>query len=805
MTVAAPVTIVSTQVAPIQTTIASGVEVIVKTAKEDAGTTVTGTGTTEDIKDSAASAATVAFQTIQGYATNSNADDLTIVMLNTAGVKATDAANIGAYKVAVAEEVSIVDLQALQQLITDVNAAGVGPVGPVVPEVSVYNVSFTDTDEAKGKMGGKLTWTEPANVENVTNYAIYASEEGILGTLLGTVDAGTTEFTIPAGTALSKNILIVAMNGTVGANSTNYAKFVVMDVVADKNITSIKAIDDINVAYGTTEKGLPAKVTLVLDDASEVEADVVWNAGSPTYNANAAGTYNFEGTVTLPDNVTNTSGVKASVKVIVAEETSTPATQLTIADPILTLSKEYDRLTAAVIEEGALTGVASGDTVTVSAVATYDDATVGTSKTITVVYTLGGIDAAKYVKPADKVVETGIITAKQLTIAEPTLTKTKVADGNKTAVVEAGALTGIVDEDLVTVSAVATYDDATVGTNKEITVVYTLGGANAANYITPENKVVNDGAIKEAIKVDSISADNATGKVTINLNRKAEAGEASKIAAMTAKAYIDLGQTGIALTGFAANTGESTDTKLIYDFTPIAKTDAVQSVVVGVTLDGTEVKTTAPLSIAAKTYAVSAVLADEIVDTDAVKVSVTVTPNTVVKAGGDVELSLVKGEATKDYVITAVTGGTLKEDGKTVTIATDTQAAVELKVTIAEVVKSITTEVSTGFAATVLAEGADITKVNAELARIILEKKTATTPIKIGIAEVESAVYNAEGKLIITFTGSVLVSELSGKTFEISILNFETEENMLSVTEDKLMNTLTFTYDTNTAVFSTQE
>ncbi len=87
------------------------------------------------------------------------------------------------------------------------------------------------------------------------------------------------------------------------------------------------------------------------------------------------------------------------------------ANQLTIADPTLTLSKPYDANTTAVVTAGALIGVGSPDVVTVSAVANYNTANVGIDKTITVVYTLGGADAAKYIKPVDYVVHTGEITA----------------------------------------------------------------------------------------------------------------------------------------------------------------------------------------------------------------------------------------------------------------------------------------------------------------------------------------------------------------------------------------------------------
>lgn len=261
------------------------------------------------------------------------------------------------------------------------------------------------------------------------------------------------------------------------------------------------------------------------------------------------------------------------------------AIQLTIANPTLTLSKEYNATTTAVVTAGALTGVVAGETanVSVSATANYADANVGTGKTITVVYTITGSAIGNYIKPADYIVNTGIITArpltaattvaskaynasavtgtvtlgtvtgligsetlgitptaanfananvgtgkattisyalvngtglasnysmanlsttgditaKQLTIANPALTTTKTYDGNTTAAVTPGALSGVetVDDSNVGVTAVATYNDATVAANKTITVVYTLTGTAAGNYIKPVNYSVTNGQI----------------------------------------------------------------------------------------------------------------------------------------------------------------------------------------------------------------------------------------------------------------------------------------------------------------------
>lgn len=161
--------------------------------------------------------------------------------------------------------------------------------------------------------------------------------------------------------------------------------------------------------------------------------------------------------------------------------------QLTIGDPALTTGKVYDGTTevSGTVTLGALGGVRESDTVTVSARTTYDDKSSGSGKTITLTYTLGGPDAGNYIKPVDKTV-TGSIEKKPLTISGTTITNSKVYDGaTSSAVISHGALSGIVTGDTVTVTASAAYIDNSAGTDKTITVSYTLGDTDAANYHKP--------------------------------------------------------------------------------------------------------------------------------------------------------------------------------------------------------------------------------------------------------------------------------------------------------------------------------
>ncbi|MGE5389624.1 MAG: YDG domain-containing protein [Deltaproteobacteria bacterium] len=168
---------------------------------------------------------------------------------------------------------------------------------------------------------------------------------------------------------------------------------------------------------------------------------------------------------------------------------------LSIADPAITLTKVYDGTTTAAVVPGTLSGITPGDSLTITAAANYNTADVGTGKTITVVYTITGANSGYYSKPADFTVNTGVITAKQLTISAPALTASKVYDGTTTAAVTAGTVSGVIAGDDVTLCAEANYDTPDAGTGKTITIVYSLTGSKAGNYIKPADTIVHTGAI----------------------------------------------------------------------------------------------------------------------------------------------------------------------------------------------------------------------------------------------------------------------------------------------------------------------
>lgn len=95
-----------------------------------------------------------------------------------------------------------------------------------------------------------------------------------------------------------------------------------------------------------------------------------------------------------------------------------------------------------------------------------------------------------------------------LTISNPTVVANKMVDGNPNAfITQIGTLQGIdaVDAGYVGVTASATYDNANAGTNKTITVVYTLTGSAKDKYLAPVNYVITNAKILDYITLSALS------------------------------------------------------------------------------------------------------------------------------------------------------------------------------------------------------------------------------------------------------------------------------------------------------------
>ena len=115
---------------------------------------------------------------------------------------------------------------------------------------------------------------------------------------------------------------------------------------------------------------------------------------------------------------------------------------------------------------------------------------------------------------------TATIKAKQLTISGTTVAD-KVYDGTTAATVKTGTLAGLIgtDELSVGVSATGTFADKNAGSDKTVTIVYSLTGALANNYLAPKDEMATATINKKELVLTEVpsreyNGDNRIQKLT---------------------------------------------------------------------------------------------------------------------------------------------------------------------------------------------------------------------------------------------------------------------------------------------------
>lgn len=142
--------------------------------------------------------------------------------------------------------------------------------------------------------------------------------------------------------------------------------------------------------------------------------------------------------------------------------------------------KQYDGNTDATIT-GTLTGAISGDDVSFDGAGTFNTALVGTNIFVTSNIVLTGTKAANYTftQPSGLSAD---ITAKSLTVIATVNDREYAGSTNTVATVTVDTVNGVVGSEAVTVNASGAFDTGFAGNGKDVTVNYTLSGADASNY-----------------------------------------------------------------------------------------------------------------------------------------------------------------------------------------------------------------------------------------------------------------------------------------------------------------------------------
>jgi hypothetical protein len=191
----------------------------------------------------------------------------------------------------------------------------------------------------------------------------------------------------------------------------------------------------------------------------------------------------------------------------------------TITKKVLTVSgivandKVYDSTTVATLG-GTLAGVVYGDVVGIAATASFADknVNVGAPKPVTVyggVLSLTGVNAGNYALYGG-----GTISGLTANITPATLSFTgvtaedKVYDGNVSATLSSGTLSGVFYGDGVSVSGgTGSFDDKNVGEGKIVTITgATLSGPDAGNYVMSASGTTKASITPATLKISAITA-----------------------------------------------------------------------------------------------------------------------------------------------------------------------------------------------------------------------------------------------------------------------------------------------------------
>ena len=284
------------------------------------------------------------------------------------------------------------------------------------------------------------------------------------GELILTVAKGTpTITTAPSATAITygQTLASSTLSGGVGSVPGTFA-FTTSSTAPNAGTQSVSVTftptDTANYNTVTTNINITVNAVSLPTVTFTAPASLVYNRTAKTYSASASGvplTLTYTGrnstsygpSTTAPTNVgdytvtastsdTNYSGSQAENFSITAKG---------ITGSFVAASKEYDGNTTAIVTERSLTGVETGDTVTLEGgTATFADANAGTGKTVTLIdASLTGAAASNYSLTSVATTTANITKATPTITTAPTATAISVGQALSASTLSGGVATGV--------------------------------------------------------------------------------------------------------------------------------------------------------------------------------------------------------------------------------------------------------------------------------------------------------------------------------------------------------------------------
>jgi filamentous hemagglutinin family protein len=173
-------------------------------------------------------------------------------------------------------------------------------------------------------------------------------------------------------------------------------------------------------------------------------------------------------------------------------------------------NKTYDGTTDATLSGGSLGGLIAGDSVTLSQSGSFGDKNAATGKTVSYASSIAGTDAGNYLLASASGTTTADIVRATLSVGGTTAAS-KTYDGTTGAMLNGGALGGVIAGDTVTLSQSGSFGDKNSGTGKTVNYASSIAGGDAGNYVLASSSGTTTADIaRAALAVNGTTAANKT-------------------------------------------------------------------------------------------------------------------------------------------------------------------------------------------------------------------------------------------------------------------------------------------------------
>ena len=333
----------------------------------------------------------------------------------------------------------------------------------------VNNYTITDQASTTADVTTKsLTATASAAnkvYDGTTTATTTLTFSGLIGseTLGQTVGSTFNNKNVGTGKTVTVNSITLT-DGTNGGLASNYT------ISSGQTTTANITAKPLTVSGITTSnKTYDGNTTVTLNTGGVTYTGLI---GGDVFNGTYTGAFSDKNvgtgkTVTFSSSYTGADVGNYSV----TDQTSTTgnitAKALTVSG-ITASNKSYDGTTAATLGTGAVVygGLVSGDTLTGTYSGVFDNANVGTGKTVTITSSYGGADVNNYTI-TDQASTTADVTTKSLTATASTANK--VYDGTTTATTTL-TFSGLIGSETLGQTVGSTFNNKNVGTGKTVTV-----------------------------------------------------------------------------------------------------------------------------------------------------------------------------------------------------------------------------------------------------------------------------------------------------------------------------------------------